>query len=130
MDAIQHLRKRLSECFRPVPFETGEHDIRVMPADDSGFEVNLVRVGDEGECEVYFDAWHEVFDSEEEAVRYFLSGLSGECRIRVDSRGGFDHKWTLEAKHGDAWVAYSTTGTLFFPFWRKKEVRYLQNRHL
>ena len=76
---------------------------------------------------VYFEGWHEDVGSEEEALNLFAMGLSDSTRLRVTSRGAKDHCWTVETREGDSWATGSTTGLLFFPFWRRKAVRYLQN---
>jgi hypothetical protein len=128
MDVFNHLANRLADGSPPISFEIAEGVLRVPRADENGFDVSLRK--EEGFCEVYFDAWHEVFEDEEEAVRCFLFGLSKECRLRVESRGGADCTWTVEHKRGDDWISDSTTGLLFSRFWRRKQVRYLQNRRL
>lgn len=71
--------------------------------------------------------WHEEFERPEEALECFAFGLSDQTRLCVVSRGGFDHKWTLESWDGTAWVPDSTTGLLFFPFWRRSATRHLRN---
>ncbi len=76
---------------------------------------------------VGYDAWHELFADPEHALECFAFGLSSTCRLRVHSRGSFEYKWTVEVKHGEAWVEDSTTGLIFYPFWRREQIRYRCN---
>lgn len=128
MSVIDRLRERLAERSPPIPFEVRDKLITVPAIDENGFDVSLRR--DRGFCEVRFDAWHEIFEDEEEAIRCFLFGLSNECRLRVESAGDLPYKWTVEHEREGEWTADSTTGLLLFPFWRKRTVRYLQNDRL
>lgn len=73
--------------------------------------------------------WHESFSLAEpdRALACFAFGLSDSARIRVHSRGGMDYCWALEKLDVGEWRTDSITCQLFFPFWRKKTVRYLRN---
>lgn len=96
--------------------------------DSGGFPVALAVSGNE--YVVSFAGWHEHFTSPEEALNCFAFGLSEECRLKAHKRGDFAHRWTVESQKNGAWVEDSTTGLLFFPFWRRPEVTHLQNRLL
>jgi hypothetical protein len=78
---------------------------------------------------VGFAGWHETFSAGDvqEALDCFAFGLSGQARLRVHRRGGLDYRWTLESLENGVWHRDSTTCLLFFPFWRRKSVRYLRN---
>jgi len=122
MGPVQLLKQALTD--RAIPFLEEPSSITVKAKSPSGFDVSL----HEGEeTAVYFEGWHDHFGVPEEAVQCFLFGLSSKCRIRVTERGGKAHSWVLETLREDQWVAYSTTGLLFFQFWRAPKVRYLQN---
>lgn len=41
-------------------------------------------------------------------------------------RSGVTYKWTVEYKENDEWVEDSTTGLLIYPYFGRKEIRYLQ----
>lgn len=73
--------------------------------------------------------WHELFSLAEPdlALECFAFGLSDNARIRVHSRGGMEYCWALEKLDVGEWRTDSITCQLFFPFWRKKTVRYLRN---
>ena len=127
MGAIALLRKAL-EQYPAVQLSSDARGVSVKPALPNGFEVSLME--DAHETFVFFEGWHEHFSSAEEAVKCFLFGLSPRCRIRVQRRGGYPYRWTLEGYEDEKWVAYGQTGLIFFPFWRRPEVVYLQNAHI
>jgi hypothetical protein len=102
--------------------------IELQPHGAESFAVGLAE-HDDGYT-IHFDGWHEDLQSEDEALNLFAMGLSDQVRLRVTSRGAFDHSWTLETREGIGWAEGSTTALLLFPFWRRRKVRYLQNRLL
>lgn len=79
---------------------------------------------------VFFNGWHEDFESPEEASNVFALGLSDECRLREYRRGEFAYKWTVESLEEGKWEEQSTTGLFIFPFWRTRRLHYLQNKLL
>ena len=97
----------------------------MFPTSNNGFTVGLAV--NQNSYTVSFDGWHEDFESREEALDCFAFGLSSECRLKEYRRGNFAYKWTVESKENGGWVEEGTTGLLLFPFWMRKEVRYLQN---
>ena len=105
--------------------EEDADSIRVRPIDESGFEVSLYH-----KPTVYtvtFEGWHEDFSSPEEALECFAFGLSDECRLKVTMRGHVAQRWTLEPRKGESWIEESTTGLIFFPFWRRSRIIYKRN---
>ncbi len=127
MSAVALLRRRL-EKHPSIALSAERGGVSVKPTSAAGFEVSLLE--ETHETFVFFEGWHEHFESPEEAVNCFLFGLSSRCRIRVQRRGGYAHHWTLESNESGAWVPYSETGLFFFPLWRRPEVTYLQNSHI
>jgi hypothetical protein len=109
-------------------YESNGSSISVLPCSDNGFTVGLDVNHDS--YTVSFDGWHEDFHDEEEALSCFFFGLSEECRIKECRRGGFAYKWTVESHQDGKWLEDGTTGLFLFPFWKKPEVRYLQNNLL
>ena len=124
MSVIEEIKARLQKYPR-AKFESDSDSISVFPTSDTGFTVGLTV--SRGSYTVSFDGWHESFRDEEEALTCFGFGLSPDCRLREYRRGTFIYKWVVESKGDGGWVEDSGTGLLLFPFWRKKEVRYLQN---
>jgi hypothetical protein len=127
MDALAEIRTRLLK-YPTIRAEEGANSITVLPMDSRGFPVSLHVSGKE--FVVAFAGWHEHFSSAEDALNCFAFGLSEKCRLKVYKRGSFAYRWTVESQENGAWVRDSTTGLLFFPFWRRREVVHLQNRVL
>jgi hypothetical protein len=124
MNVIEETKAKLQEHPR-AKFEIDSNSISVFPTSDSGFTVGLTVNQDL--YTVSFDGWHENFRNEEEALSCFGFGLSSDCRLKEYRRGTFIYKWVVESKKNGEWAEDSGTGLLLFPFWGKKEVRYLQN---
>ena len=122
MSAISHILEKLKK-YPELDFEKSETSICVKPA--NGFDVwlrenaNTLTVG--------FSNWHEEFDELEEALDCFAFGLSNKCRLKVFKRGDYEYKWVVQALHENEWYDESTNALLFFPFWRKKQVHFLQD---
>ena len=125
VDAIAEARARL-ERLAGLRFTETADSIEVVPADSSGFPVALF-VEPKGFA-VHFGGWHEHFESARDAVNCFSYGLRGDCRLRVVSRGSTPYRWTLEHRKAGQWVADSTTGSLLFPFWRRRREALLRNQ--
>lgn len=107
-------------------FVADENSISLYPASECGFMVEFhVSVGNK--FTVYFEGWHECFDDATEALNYFAFGLSKKCRLKTISRGGKPHRWMVQSCEGVNWVDDSETGLFLFPFWKKPEMKYLQN---
>jgi hypothetical protein len=100
--------------------------ITVFPRDETGFPVSYARGGDNHV--VSFLGWHEEFSAEEEALNCFAFGLSKECRLQVRYKGDRAYKWIVELKTAEGvWEPKSEVGLLFFPYWRKSRIVYLEN---
>lgn len=101
----------------------------LTPAAPDGFLIRCF-VDPDGGCHVAFEGWHKEFESVDEALKCVRFGLSAKWRLKVQARGGLDHKWTVQYQNQAEWTDDSTTGLLLFPFWRRTRIRYLQNRVL
>lgn len=86
----------------------------------------MITEGDR-EWVVSYDSWHEHFDNKEEALGCFGFAFSENCRLKVCLRGNYPYKWTVESLENGTWTEMSTTGLVFFPFWRRKRVVYKQS---
>jgi hypothetical protein len=124
MGAIERTEERL-QLHADLHYEVVARTITVQPSTANGFAVALTEGS--GEWIVAFDGWHEHFEFEDEALRCFGFGLSDLCRLRIDYRGAAPYRWTLQAKTDGIWREDSTTGLLWFPFWRRWRVEYRQN---
>lgn len=125
MSVIDKIKAKL-ENYPQVRYEADSNNIHVFPTTNEGFTVWL-NIDDRGVYTVNFDGWHEHFDNEEEALNCFAFGLSNKCRLKVQLRGNFPHKWTVEYKQGEGWVEDSTHALLVSPFWKPERIVYLTN---
>jgi hypothetical protein len=124
MSAVERITERL-RGHPELVYRVSGGTITVEPSRADGFPVSLTEGA--GEWVVAFDGWHERFASEDEALDCFAFGLSDRCRLKVHYRGRSPYRWTVEARAGDGWREDSTTGRLFFPFWRRPRVAYRRN---
>lgn len=127
MHIVEDIKARL-EHIPAIKYMIEDDAITVFPASADGFEVSLHE--NENFYLVNFGGWHEVFRNEQEAMDYFTFGLSSDCRLKVFYRGDVPYRWVVEARHGETWKKENKVRLLFYPFWRKQKVIYLQNRLL
>ena len=126
MNVIQELKERLSE-FQGFKVEETNNRIEVIPTAEDGFNVSL-EIKDNNYM-VSYDAWHEHFQDADEALKTFMFGLSGGCRLKISYAGKQPVRWLLETKDRSQWVTHgiAAQGPIFYPFWKRKSVRYLSN---
>jgi hypothetical protein len=124
LSVIEEVKAKLLK-YPNIKYQIGDDYIRVFPVSEGGFEVGLMVL--EGEYKVNFEGWYERFEDKDEALNCLAFGLTTKCRIKEYRRGNIDYKWTLESKENAQWVEQGTVSLIFFPFWRKKEIKYLQN---
>lgn len=128
MNPIEELKRRL-DSIPNARYNSDDSSITVLPNDADGFEVTLIK-NSANSYTVFYNGWHEDFEDVEETINVFGLGLSDECRLKEYRRGNFAYKWTVETLEDGRWCEQDTTALLLFPFWRKSQVRYLQNRLL
>ena len=123
MNVIELAREFLKAQYPDLRYTDSDHTIVVPAQKPNGFDVTI-----SDELIVAYDCWHEHLDSTDQTLKCFAFGFSTKCRLKVAYRGRFAYKWTVEAlaKEGE-WIEDSTTGLIFFPFWRKNRFVYLQN---
>lgn len=124
MTIFDQIVERL-RAYPEVQYVREDSSLTVLPQSADGFRVSLEGSG--SEWIVSFDGWHEHFNDETEALNCFAFGLSEECRVRVTSRLGRDHRWVVEALEDDAWTLLGETGLLMPLFFLPKKERLLQN---
>ena len=125
MNPIEEIKVRLQR-YPNVKYESDASSISVLPTSDEGFTVEFVVT--RGRYTVSFNGWHENFNDVAEALDCFGFGLSDQCRLKESRRGNVAYRWAVESKENGQWVADSETGLLIFPYWKRLEVVYLQNR--
>ena len=78
-------------------------------------------------CTIGFDGWHHEFDNLEEAITWFLFGLSPRCRLRVTVRGGWDYRWEVQSLRDGDWIKETSGELLLVPFWKPAKIIYRRN---
>jgi hypothetical protein len=126
MPGIKKLREILKR-YPEIEYESTDLSISIPPKDESSFEVQLI-IGAE-DVAVYYDGWHGEFKTIEEALPWFLKGLTALYRLKVSARGFYKYKWELEIQKDDRWTKSWVISMLVFPFWRRKRTFYLQNHY-
>jgi len=122
MDIYKEIKERIKQ-YSNVVLAEDPSGLSVTP--EGGFTVSIA--SNDEYYSVDFGGWHENFKFPEEALDCFAWGLSDECRVKVFSRDGKPHKWVAQSLENGEWEDVSTTGMLFFAFWKKANVSYLQN---
>ncbi len=107
--------------------EVDTDTLSVYPSEPGGFTVSLTAWDEVPRWTVSFDAWHEDFEVEQEALDCFGFGLSPACRLRIDQKGRTDYRWTVEQLRDGQWIGISSTLLFRFPFWRRRRTSYFQN---
>lgn len=123
MNCIDKVKEKLKE-YPFLKWKAENSTISVTP--EGGFTVWLAEF--DGSFIVGYNGWYTTFSKEEEALRCFLFGLCERCRLKVYSRGSREYRWVMESFEDGGWKEYGTTAIIFFPFWRKRKIKYLQNR--
>jgi len=121
---LGEIREKLAK-YPDIKYQEIRNALVIPPKDENGFQVEI-HVRNTG-FTVYAKGWHEECDDDNEAFKYLILCLSDKSRLKVFCKGNFEHKWTLEYKKGDEWLADLTTGLLFYPFWRKENISYFYN---
>ena len=124
MTTIEKVLQRLAK-YPAVSYRATSSTITIDAQSSNGFTVFLE--ARKGTFTVAFDGWHEHFEAESSALNCFAFGLIGKCRLKVCRSGKVEYRWTLEYPTNDGWQEDSTTGLIFFPFWRKRQIFYRQN---
>jgi hypothetical protein len=127
MDPIQELTEKLAK-HPELSFSATRTSVRVAPPSSVGFSVSF-HASSRGYV-VYFDGWHEHFDSAAQALECFAFAYSGKCRLAVTYRGRIPVKWVLEYMEEGRWQVDSEVGHFLIPFWLRPQVVYKQNPNL
>lgn len=126
MELIEKMHRGLSRRYPEERFEAGNSWIRYLPSTDDGFEVAF-EISKE-DYVVMFDGWHDRFDEEEEAIDWFVLGLSEDCRLKITAKGNQPFRWVVEARIDDeSFAPACIMGTVPLFFWRRSTVEYRQN---
>jgi hypothetical protein len=108
-----------------VPSKQTHEHVWVCPRDKSGFPVGIHDRG--RQFTIYHSFWHQDFEDPNKAVTCFMFGLTAAERLKVVARGNKEHRWEVETCVDGNWASIDRVGLIFFPFWRRPRIRYLQN---
>jgi hypothetical protein len=128
MTTIQKIVAILKQ-YPGVRYEFRADAIRALAPDENGYEVALLMYP-QPSYTVFLATWHMEFADEKSAIGTFLGGLSEAYRLEVTSRGGVDYLWRIQYREPNGWRSASAVGVFRINFWRKKNIRYLQNHIL
>ncbi len=112
-----------------IRYEFRADAIRVLAADESGYEVALLMHAAR-HYTVCLATWHMEFYDERSAIGTFLGGLSDEYRLEVSSCGNVDFLWRIQYRESHGYRNGSAVGTPRHELSQEKKIRYLQNRWL
>ena len=124
MELFEQITEKLNK-YPEVEYTIKDNMLTVKPVNENGFKVAISI--DTDDYTVSYEGWHESFEDAKEALKCFAFGLSDQCRLKVTYRSNSPYKWTIESLSKDQWQEDSTTGLLFTPFWRRKQIRYFSN---
>jgi hypothetical protein len=126
VNPLAELKAKLAR-YPQLRFVETPTSLRIEAPTETGFSVSLDAVAVPNEYVVYFDGWHEHFQSPEEALHCVAFAFSGQARLAITYRGNTAVKWVLEHQVNGEWRAVSETGNLLVPFWQEPHVVYRQN---
>ena len=121
------IKQELKKFFK-IKFEEGERVLKVFPKDTKGFSVSIDKMVQEDEITVsYGEAWHNHYADEQEAIGWFFFGLSNKCRLKICYCGDVLYKGIVESHFENDWCTENISGSISYPFWRKRRIEYLSN---
>ena len=133
---INDIREKLSK-YSDARVEYDASSVTVLPSTLDGFAVRLtVQPCGSGEYyTVWYNGSHEEIAQQRAAMNLFAFGLSTGCRLREYSRGGRAYRWVVEtwSPQRQRWEADWDVVRWFLAlvlFWRRPNIRYLQNRFI
>ncbi|MBX3439747.1 MAG: hypothetical protein KF861_19815 [Planctomycetaceae bacterium] len=130
-EEVEQVLSRIAECVLRFPelecLKFVDRIVAVTP-DRNGFDVGLDY--QKGVWTVNYDGWHDHFNTPEDAEKCFQFGLTGACRIKIEWRGKFPYRFTLQVpcRDGQSWCDESAAGRFLYPYWRYRTVTFLQNQ--
>ena len=122
--------KQKLEKFPEIKFEEGEGFLKVFPKDTKGFFVSIDKMVKENELTVSYagvEVWNNHCADDPEAIRWFFFGLSNKCRLKFCYCGDVLYREIIESHFENDWCSENISGSIFYPFWRKRRIEYLSN---
>ncbi len=124
-DALATIRRILRRR-NDLTFVDETNTIVVPTSSSDGYEI-AIRREPPGFYHVWLGGWHDDVDFADEAVEWFTLGLVKTTRLRIDYRGSFAYRWSVEILEDASWKF--RTGLMIPPiiFWRKRRSEFFHN---
>ncbi|GAA4725267.1 hypothetical protein H9L13_00150 [Sphingomonas lutea] len=129
MDLIQALRERLERLPKVIEAQV-PGGIRLAAPDPDGFAIEILDGPDEWTVFLGDGAFHDHFDTADEALSFVVWCYSGKARLREFSRGNIPSGAVLESLEDNTWSAVSEMKLIFVPFWRARTESVFRNPSL
>ena len=111
-----------------LKWQKTETSLRIEAIDYTGFAVTLYKTDDGWGVALGEHGFHDHFDqADDDPLEFVAWCYSGSSRLREIRYGSVVGRTILEIAIDEEWHKVSTTGLIFFPFWRKPTQRILQN---
>jgi hypothetical protein len=107
-----------------------DDSITVKETSKTGYTVTLWEDQTQTYVVNYGHYWHDHYSSEDKAVEWFMSGISGRFRLVCTYRWRYMVQCTVERSSDGDWIRADTVGSClsFFVWWLPKREEYLQNK--
>jgi hypothetical protein len=120
------------ETLDGLEFSTTDDSVTVTKSSENGFPVTLWEDPRQTYVVNYGHYWHDHYSSEEKAIEFFASGVTGKYRLVCDYRWRYMVKCTVEDSTDGEWTPVDTLGSCigFLVWWLPKRIMILQNKPL
>jgi hypothetical protein len=120
----------LLETVDGLDFTITDDSITVKATADSGYSVTLWEDPHQTYVVNFGHYWHDHYSSEDKAVEWFMSGITGKFRLVCDYRWRYLVKCTVERHSDGDWMPADTVGSClsFLVWWLPKRIVFLQNK--
>jgi len=124
-EIICKIVKKLNK-YPKVVYQVTENSIHLNPTNENGFSI-VYKENDDNTFTVSYDKWHDNFTNQDNAISYFILGLTNKCRLKVTQRKLIVYKWTVELYQDGKWLKDKSICKINLKFWILPKVKYLQN---
>jgi hypothetical protein len=127
-DELLHMLETRIARHSVLKWQKTATSLRIEAINTTGFTVTLWKTDDGWGVALGDHGFHEHFDEPDDDPLEFIAWCySGLSRLREIRYGTVVGRTVLERLEGDEYHVVSTTGLIFFPFWRKRSESLLQN---
>jgi hypothetical protein len=123
---IEEIEARLRK-YPAVRYGMSSDSLRLDAPNDGGFPLAIRRAPEGGWAITFGQGLHCHFIRGEDAVAFFIFGLSATCRLREIHRGRSVCRAFAERREDSGWRTVQESGLLLYPFWRRSSEYVFQN---